>query len=517
MGVEGDGQVVGPTFDKIALAVLGLGVSRQTCGNELLVAIGELPLRGQLELVPAAPAGRVAGGVDLDQERGESNRRKVLGGDDSDVSQVTEEMGCTQPMLGAFELPVHGQAVVHDDPGIALEDAGLFHRLGPPCRRGMDQGVETGGDDVHPDVDRAQPVGGLVGVQHRQAPQQRHEGGDEAFEAPCGFCVDRVDRPCRDLEAEQLRHGFCHPAVRDVLAPEQVGDDGSCSRAVTDRRPHVVGKRPRRLVPAGTSEAVGPVLGRDRLHLGQLDDLAGAVAELIGLTEHLPAVPTALWNVVDDLVGVGGHLKGRALRATLLATAPLRAAGRALGPLVCLALALSRWVARRRQAGVPGVLAESTLELGDAGLQLLDVAELGCERLDLAGLKVDDLCLRHDQPSQLLVRRRSPRLVRHTQSPANSRPNREHSRAANALVTRLFGNCLTAQGLGDLNTYFSTLMAEARALLSSKALLTPAKTTSGSFSKSRFHSASDTHWRWILASSASLGPGVTVLSAWRPG
>jgi len=70
--------------------------------------------------------------------------------------------------------------------------------------------------------------------------------------------------------------------------------------------------------------------------------------------------------VVDDLVGVGRHLNSPALRAALLATAALRAAGSALGPLVCLALAFSCRVARRGKTRVPRVLVKATLELGDA-------------------------------------------------------------------------------------------------------------------------------------------------------
>ena len=103
MGVEGDGQVVGPTFGKIALAVLGSGLAARAVATAPC-SDWRIPSSWTTRARPATPAGHVEGGVDLDQERGESNRPKVLGGDDSDVSQVTEEMGCTSPCLARLSF-----------------------------------------------------------------------------------------------------------------------------------------------------------------------------------------------------------------------------------------------------------------------------------------------------------------------------------------------------------------------------------------------------------------------------
>jgi len=109
--------------------------------------------------------------------------------------------------------------------------------------------------------------------------------------------------PVEIPKPEQLRHGLSHPAVRDVLATEQVGDDGSCSRAVADRRPHVVGEGGCRLVPAGTAHRCGPGGSvDDGPHFGKVDDLAGIVSAIGGLGESLPHPPqhSGLWSTISS-------------------------------------------------------------------------------------------------------------------------------------------------------------------------------------------------------------------------
>jgi hypothetical protein len=93
-------------------------------------------------------------------------------------------------------------------------------------------------------------------VQDGQRLQQTDEGGNEAHEALGRLGVDRVDGTDGDLQAEQLPRRFDDPAVGDVLAGEQVGDDCSCPRAVADRCPGFPGKRLCRLAPATDDETV---------------------------------------------------------------------------------------------------------------------------------------------------------------------------------------------------------------------------------------------------------------------
>lgn len=279
-------------------------------------------------------------------------------------------MSCTDPVFG-LELPVHGQAVVHDDSPVAPQHPGLVDGVAPPRHRGVDQRVETGGDHVHPAVLGADAVAGLIGVQHRQRAQQRHQGGDEAAQAPGGVVVDGVDGPGGDGDAEQVGHRLGHPAVGDVLAAEQVGHHRPHPGPVGHRGAHR-GREGSRGGPATRAAAgMGAVLGHHRCDLGQVDDLAGREAGRGVLVQLRPASLAAGRPVVDHRVRVGRHLQGRALRPSLLALLALRSFRRrlALLALLGLALAFGGGVPRRRLAGVPRVLARLALQLGHPGLE----------------------------------------------------------------------------------------------------------------------------------------------------
>ena len=112
---------------------------------------------------------------------------------------------------------------MHDHAPVAPQHPGLVDGVAAPGHRGVDQGEEPGGHDVHPAVLGAEAVGGLVRVQHRQAAQQRRRG-DEAPQAPGCLGVDGVDDAGRDGQAEEIIEGLCHPPGGDVLAGEQVDD-----------------------------------------------------------------------------------------------------------------------------------------------------------------------------------------------------------------------------------------------------------------------------------------------------
>jgi len=275
-------------------------------------------------------------------------------------------------------------------------------------------------------------------VHHGQRLQQGGEGGDEAHEALARLGVDRVDGTDGDLQVEQLPHRLDDPAVGDVLAGEQVGDDRSCPRAVADRCPGFAGERLCRLAPAFAPVGVRAVLGDDGDDGRDVDGLAPRVAAVGRLAGKGRAAADAPFRaVVDDVVRCVRHLEGLAFGALLLPPAALGAAGslRLLLPLLGLALALGCRITRRGLAGVARVLAAGALELGNAGGELLVISP---QLPELSPQLLDHLGLTDDEIGQLLVGRSA--LVVHIDSPANSRPNREHRRLTNALVARVFQN-----------------------------------------------------------------------------
>jgi hypothetical protein len=150
-GERGD-EVVRLAFQVVAFAPGGFGVGGDAVGDERVVALSEDALVARGELFEAAQACRLAGGVDLDEQRGESGRPRGLGRDEGDVGEVAQQMRAAQTVLGAFELPLQRQAVMDDHPGVAPENPGLFDRLGSPGHRGVDQRVAPGGHHVHPAV-----------------------------------------------------------------------------------------------------------------------------------------------------------------------------------------------------------------------------------------------------------------------------------------------------------------------------------------------------------------------------
>src|SRR6202034_451517 len=225
---------------------------------------------------------------------------------------------------------------------------------------------------------------------------------------------------------------FDHPAIGDVLAGEQVGDGRSGPGTVADRSACLAGKGSRRLAAAAAQVGVGPMLYDHRLDWRHLDNLATLIATIGRLVESRAAIVALLRAVIDDLVGLVGHLQRLALGAALLSPPTLGPArrlrlGSAFGGL---ALTFGRGVPRRRLAGVPRVLPDDPLELGDTGLQL---PVRGPQVLDRPGLL-------HHERGQLIIGGRP--LVWHIESPANSRANREYPDHTNALVTRDFENFL---------------------------------------------------------------------------
>jgi hypothetical protein len=101
MGGEGGGQVVGAALQGVALAPSRrVGVGGEAVGDEGVVAGGEGALAGGGKLAQATAAGVLAGGVDLDEQRGEPARPRLLRGDGGDVGEVAQQVRTTEAVLG---------------------------------------------------------------------------------------------------------------------------------------------------------------------------------------------------------------------------------------------------------------------------------------------------------------------------------------------------------------------------------------------------------------------------------
>jgi hypothetical protein len=179
---------------------------------------------------------------------------------------------------------------------------------------------------------------------------------------------------------------------------------------------------------------VRPVLGNGRAHCWDIDHLPGCEAITVGETERVPAVPTTLRTVIDDVVGVGGHRKARtgctALCATLAVCSRRRAPIALFGPT----LTFCRKVTRGRLTRVPGVLAELPLQLDVLRPQLFDHPTLGGHELRQTG----------DLGDELLVGGQcaKARYVAHN-GKSNNFPNKSRAlpprvRAGHAKVCKLF-------------------------------------------------------------------------------
>ena len=114
---------------------------------------------------------------------------------------------------------------------------------------------------------------GLIDVDDRGRFDPLLEFGIGAGERLPGALDDPVDRPGRQLDAEQLPGEFRRVAARDTVADSECHD--GCLESRPERRPrHPAGKLgPRAGVALRAADAVQPVLGDADRYRRQLSDL----------------------------------------------------------------------------------------------------------------------------------------------------------------------------------------------------------------------------------------------------
>ena len=74
----------------------------------------------------------MAGGVELNQEHGELGHRSGLGVNDGNLGKIAERIRRAEPVLGAFQLEVHGRTIVHDAAPVPREHPHLSLYRCPP-------------------------------------------------------------------------------------------------------------------------------------------------------------------------------------------------------------------------------------------------------------------------------------------------------------------------------------------------------------------------------------------------
>jgi hypothetical protein len=214
--------------------------------------------------------------------------------------------------------------------------------------------------------------------------------GDEILQAGGAVAAHAGDRCGHQRHAEQIGHRLGQAIFGQQLIVQQVDHEGGDPRAILRRRVDAVGERTPRLRPAAGAPAVmGAMFGdEERRRLGQVEDLAGAVAGGHRQSHGRTAGRAGRREMIDHLVGRGDLEQGLAFMAFLPARWPCRLLARAGHPRRLL-----EPVARRRLAAVRTVQSQPPLKFGNARFQ---------------GRNLDRL--RRHQRNQLFPRRLAARI-----------------------------------------------------------------------------------------------------------
>ena len=182
-----------------------------------------------------------------------------------------------------------------------------------------------------------------------------------------GAVDDRVHRPSRDLDAEQLPRQLGRVPARDTIADGERHDRRLQARP--ERRPwHPAGKLgPRPAGACGAAHSMQPVLGHpdcDRRQLGDLVPRRLRRLDQLPLGEQARAGLAAPGPLLDDLIDLLGRKQ-----PAVPALVPGLAAPLATRPPPARPRRRPRWVLRRRQRRVPRTPAQPPLQLGHPSLE----------------------------------------------------------------------------------------------------------------------------------------------------
>jgi hypothetical protein len=195
------------------------------------------------------------------------------------------------------------------------------------------------------------------------------DGVGEGFQRLGRAAGHRADRGRRNLDAVKVVQELDDPVLRQQLHRRQIGDHGREVRPVLDRPSHRLGEcRPRRRPAVRAAAVVGAVLGHlQRLWIGQVEDLAGLMADRVRQAKGAATAGAGRRQVVEDGLGMFGlpqRAAGVPLLAAGLAARRLAQAGRARR--------LPQPIAGRRLAAVGAVQSKLPLQFRHTRQQLGD-------------------------------------------------------------------------------------------------------------------------------------------------
>ena len=282
--------------------------------------------------------------------------------------EVSEQVGPAQLSLARVEVVVAAPAVRADDPGEALAEQRSGLECVPAGRDPEHRCAAGQGAPERPAAAGCLPAG-LVDVDDRSRLDPLLELGVRPGERLPGTVDDRVDRPGRELDAEQLPRELGRVAAGNTVSDRERHD--RCPQPRPERRPwQLTGKLGP--CPGGAPRAtdtVQPMLGHTDRGRRQLRDLVPPRlrrVHQVRRAEHVRARPAAHGPMLDYLVDLLGRKQPPvpALMPGLTAPPPTR-------PLPARTRRRRRRILRRRQRRVPRTPAQPPLELGHPSLEPL--------------------------------------------------------------------------------------------------------------------------------------------------
>ena len=152
----------------------------------------------------------------------------------------------------------------------------------------------------------ADPKAGFIHVfDRRRCDVVSHDIG-KALEAPGTVPADPGDGRGHQLHPEEIGHQLDQTLLGQQLVVQKIEHESADPRAVLHGRVDAVGKRrPRLRAAGGASAIVCTMFGDDeRLRLGQIEHLPGAVADAHVRIEARAAPRAGRRVMIDDVIGI---------------------------------------------------------------------------------------------------------------------------------------------------------------------------------------------------------------------
>ena len=232
-------------------------------------------------------------------------------------------------VMGVAQGVQHARHRVIGLPVIVDNDAGDIHQEAAALGADAIEGQQRGGGDMQPLRSAADPKAGFIHVlDRRRCDMVSHDIG-EALEAPGTVLADPGDGRGHQLHPEEIGQQLDQTLLGQQLVVQEIEHESADPRAVLHGRVDAVGKRrPRLRAAGGASAIVCTMFGDDeRLRLGQIEHLPGAVADARVRIEARAAPRAGRRVMIDDVIGISDLPQGLAFVTPL----PARLLGRTRG------------------------------------------------------------------------------------------------------------------------------------------------------------------------------------------